>query len=301
MGRLIFLSLPSPPRISPYMMNTKKTAFVLGGLVACCGVVALVLAFLPTAPKPAPAAEPSKKIMVKPRKTVGRDVAGRRARAAKVGTDKMSSALAAAVEDDEEAKLSDEFKKLLAELRAFAETEDWESLLKLVRRMQASDEWPDGLPSILHEEAIDALSEMGKKGLPELIGYLGCDDEDLRDDAFDAIEDMFDDDSLSDWEKNEMLRPFLKSLHDEDQLESLMDLIVGDMRNSCAIDVCKYVLDSGTIEAKRYLMEQVLEDLTGDETIRTKEQLDAWLANNPDGEEDAEDYGGDKETDGDGN
>ncbi|MGN0847416.1 MAG: hypothetical protein ACI4RA_08555 [Kiritimatiellia bacterium] len=281
-------------------MNTKKTACILGGLIACCGVVALILAFLPTSPKSAKASESDQKIVVKPRKTSNTVTAKDRTRAVNVGGGKARMTREEALEDDEEARLSDEFKKLLAELRAFVEAEDWDSLLKLVRRMQASDEWPDGLPSILHEEAIDALADMGKKGLPELIGYLGCDDEDLRDDAFDAIEDMFDDDSLSDWEKNEMLRPFLRSLHDEDQLESLMDLIVGDMRNSCAVDICKFVLEHGTIEARRYLAEQVLEDLTGDEAIRTKEQLDAWLANNPDGEEDAEDYAGDKETDGDG-
>ena len=283
-------------RIYSKKMNTKKMAFILGGLIACCAVAVVVLSLV-SAPPPeqkAPVGDANRVTEVAQKtKRVQRKKA--RTAAVKIGEGQKLPTHEEYMDDDEEAQLSDEFKKLLAELRTLSEAEDWDALLKLIRRIQASDEWPDGVPSILHEEAIDALSDMGKKGLPELIGYLGCDDEDLRDDAFDAIEDMFDDERLSDWDKNEMLKPFLRSLHDEEQLESLMDLIVEDMRNSCAVNICKFVLENGTAEAKQYLMEQVLEDLTGDENIRTKDQLDQWLVNNPDGEEDAEDYAGDKE------
>lgn len=276
-------------------MNTKKTALILGGLIVLCGIVGLSLAVMPASPTPKKAdASSATNVVVKVRKPKA-PAKAKSATAVKIGEGEKLPTHEEYMDDEEEAQLSEEFKKLLAELRAAAESEDHEALLKLIRRIQASDEWPDGVPTILHEEAIEALSELGPKGLPELIGYLGCADEDLQDDAFDAIEDMFDDDSLSDWEKNEMLKPFIKSIHDEDQLESLLDLIAEDMRNSCAVDACKYVLDHGTAEAKQYLMEQVLEDVTGDENIKTKEQLDEWLKNNPDGEEDEEDYGGDKE------
>ena len=47
---------------------------------------------------------------------------------------------------DEEIRLSEAQRKLIAEIRAALRADDHRTLMKLVRQMQASKEWPDGIP-----------------------------------------------------------------------------------------------------------------------------------------------------------
>ena len=61
------------------------------------------------------------------------------------------------------------------------------------------------------------------------------------------------------------------------------------MRNSVAVATYKEILKSGTEEAKQRVWESV-EDFTGEE-ITTVEQLDEWLKQNPDDEDDDDLYG----------
>ena len=203
------------------------------------------------------------------------------------------------LEKDEEGKLTDAYRKLLAELRDVLDPLDKKRLLVLVKRMQSSDEWPDGIPSILHMAAIEALGELGSDGAAELAGYLGSGDEDVREEAMDAIIDSVDDDTLSDREKSEMIKVFAQTLTDGDALESLFDIIDMDMRNSVQIDTIRDVLENGTAEAKRKILEETLPEVIDREDAISMEEaeqaMENWLAENPDEADDDETFAGTKD------
>lgn len=198
---------------------------------------------------------------------------------------------------DEEASLTDAYRKLLNELRNVTDPLDRKKLLELVQRMQKSDEWPDGIPSILHMAAIEALSEMGADGASELAGYLESGDADVREEAMDAIVDSVDDDTLSDREKAEMIKNFSRYVNDPDALESMFDIIDMDMRNSVQYETLVDILKNGTPAAKDRLMKETIpevidleDDLQSPQDALQK--LDEWVKENPDDEDDDETYAG---------
>ena len=63
-----------------------------------------------------------------------------------------------------------------------------------------------------------------------------------------------------------------------------------DMRNSVAVDTYKEIFKTGSPQIKERLVES-MQDFTGEDDITTPEQLDAWLKENPDDEDDEEFYG----------
>lgn len=193
-----------------------------------------------------------------------------------------------------ETKLTGLYKEVLAELQAALDAEDRNRMLKIVRRMQKSDEWPDGIPSELHKAAIEALAHLGGDSLCELSGYLASSDPEVVEYAMDEIEDMVDDPSKSDFERGELVKQFARYVTDSDTLDSLFSQLI-DMRNSCAADVMVDVLKNGTDAAKQVLLDEVIEDITDDENCKTVEALEKWKKDNPDDVDDNETYSGDKD------
>ena len=63
-----------------------------------------------------------------------------------------------------------------------------------------------------------------------------------------------------------------------------------DMRNSVAVDTYKEIFKTGSEEIKKRLVES-MQDFTGEDDLTAPEQLDAWLKENPDDEDDDEFYG----------
>lgn len=277
------------------MMKNRKTICCVV-LALLCGVAAVVYFCGSDSPKP---------VVKKVEKQTRRVNKNKRSTAAKsVRSDKSfvipvkgrPGAYRIELPKDEESLLTDAYRKLLEELRAVADPLDRQRLLALVRRMQDSDEWPDGIPSILHMAAIEALEELGADGAAELSGYLESGDAEVREEAMDAIVDAVDDETMSDMEKSEMIKQFARFLKDDDALDSLFDIIDMDMRNSVQADTIKDVLENGTPEARKKLLEETIpevidvEDALGPE--EAKVAVDEWLKENPDDEDDAEEYAG---------
>ena len=195
---------------------------------------------------------------------------------------------------EEEALLTAAQKALLEELRALSDAEDRKGLFKLIARMQSSDEWPDGIPSILHEEAIEALSWIGSEALPELVGYLGCGDDSVREEAMDALQDMLSDPDKSDRERSEMLKkalPYLNTIADLDALDDIFGDIM-EMRNSVQADTLVYLLENGS-ENVREALKDTIEMVTGEEDSNSVEKIKEWAAQeeNQDDPDDDDYYG----------
>ena len=94
---------------------------------------------------------------------------------------------------------------------------------------------------------------------------------------------------LSDYYRAELLIAASKAVTDVDTLESLL-FELNSMRNSVAVDAIKQLLATGNSNVQQ-LLPDAIENFVGEEGIKTPEQLDEWLKQNPDDENDDDFYG----------
>ena len=222
--------------------------------------------------------------------------------AAKAGSLRKKSALATkvaisnqkrlkpsfALGDDEEKKLTEEQRKIIEEIRAALAADDFKTLMRLVRQMQASKEWPDGIPKAVKLAAVDALGWFGGNCLPELVGFLADADRDVISATVDAWEDAIAE-CEADYEVATQVKFACKVVVDSDSMDSILSEI-GNMRHSVGIDTLKEILTTGNETAKAQVQE-IIDDFTGEKGLTTPEQLDEWLEKNPDSPDDEEMYG----------
>ena len=193
-----------------------------------------------------------------------------------------------ALGDDEEKNLTDEQRRIIEEIRAALAADDFRSLMKLVRQMQASKEWPDGIPKAVKLAAVDALGWFGGNCLPELVGFLADADRDVISATVDAWEDAIAE-CEADYEVATQVKFACKVVVDSDSMDSILSEI-GNMRHSVGIDTLKEILTTGNETAKAQVQE-IIDDFTGEKGLTTPEQLDEWLEKNPDSPDDEEMYG----------
>lgn len=197
------------------------------------------------------------------------------------------------LDDDDEAKLTEEQKAILAEIRKALDEENKNEVLRLVQKLQRSNEWPDGIPKAIKMAAIEALGWFGSSCLPEIVGFLADADPEIIEATIERYEEALSDIELSDRERAQILIGAAKVIRDPEIMDQFM-FELNDMRNSVAIDTIKQILALGSDSLKGVLTENI-EFFTGEEGLDSPEKLDAWLKENPDGEDDEEFYGGSKE------
>lgn len=191
--------------------------------------------------------------------------------------------------EEEERRLTAEQHDLIEAIRNALRDDDYKLLMKLVRRMQASEEWPDGIPNAVKKAALEALGWYGSKCLPEIIGFLGDQDPSIVADAVSQWEDAIAE-CDSDRDISMQVKLASKVVSDPEAVESILVEIMG-MRHSVGVDTLKAVLASGNGVAVEKVR-SVIADFTDSTTITTVEELDAWLKDHPDEPGDEELYGG---------
>ena len=201
-----------------------------------------------------------------------------------------------------EKALNAEQRKLLEEIRAALRDDNYRLLMKHVRKLQSSDEWPDGIPKAIKFAALKALGWYGGKCLPEVIGFLADLDREIVETAAgywdDAIAELDHDVDLLDAAGNVKeagiatnIKNAARIVNDAETMESILSEIQSSLRHSVAVETVKDILENGNATAKAKVL-GAIEDLTGSEDIKTVEQLDEWLKQNPDDADDDFMYGG---------
>lgn len=193
-----------------------------------------------------------------------------------------------ALGDEEEKKLTEEQRRIIEEIRAALREDDFKTLMRLVRKMQASDEWPDGIPKAVKLAAVDALGWFGGNCLPELVGFLADADRDVISATVDAWEDAIAE-CEADYEIAEQVKFASKVVSDAESMDSILSEIP-NMRHSVGIGTIKEVLANGNEVAKAQI-QSIIDDFTGTEGLKTAEELDKWLEANPDDPDDEAMYG----------
>jgi len=194
-----------------------------------------------------------------------------------------------------------EQRQLLDDILGALRQENRSEVVKLLRKLQNLEEWPDGVPDTLKRAALSALRWVGGGScLPELIGFLGDKNKEIVSEAYSIWEDAIsecdhDVDKTVNGQLEEGIGTHVKNaarvVTDPEVMDSVLTEINSSMRHSVAVDAIKEIMLSGNETAIAGLPE-VIENLTGRTDITTPEQLDAWLAENPDDSDDGFMYGG---------
>lgn len=197
------------------------------------------------------------------------------------------------LDDAEEAVLTAAQKSLLEAIRKALADDNKDEVLRLVQKLQASKEWPDGIPKAIKLAAIEAVGWFGVSCLPEIVGFLADSNPEVVEAAVDKFEEALSDMDISDRERSQILIGASKVISDAEVMDQFL-FELNDMRNSVAIETIKAIMASGTAASKSALIDNI-EFFTGEEGLDTPEKLDQWLKDNPDGEDDEDFYGASKE------
>lgn len=198
--------------------------------------------------------------------------------------------------DEAEKLLTEEQRKLLEEIRAALRNDDYKTLMRLVHKLQTSEEWPDGIPKPIKMAALKALGWYGGKCLTEIMGFLADLDREVVDRAVNEWDNAIAElDHDVDWPGElgiaSNIRNAAKVVTNAETMDSILSEIHSSLRHSVAVKTIKEIMSSGNNVAKSRLPD-VIENLTGKDDITTSQQLDEWLKQNPDDADDDFMYGG---------
>jgi hypothetical protein len=205
------------------------------------------------------------------------------------------------IADDEEFKdLSPEMRKVMAELQAALDADDFKTVSKIcekILRIQRT-QGEGAVPKEVREKAVEALGLFLPESLAELVGFMADSDPEVLEAVIDQLDTVLNDTTIGDKDLSPLLTNMAKALKDEDALDSLAMTIESNMRNSIKVATYKDILKTGSESAKARIRESIAEcmekepeELPKDDKSIMKE-LDNWLEENPDDEDDDEFYAG---------
>ncbi len=211
-------------------------------------------------------------------------------------TDKPNLELTA----DEESLLTDEMKAIMAELQDALDDDDGQRVSKIAEKILITQRklGQDAVPPVVREKAVEALGFFLPGSLADLVGFMADSDPDVLQDVMDKFEEAIDDADLGDRDLAGILTTVAKILTNEDAIDALFFAIETDMRNSIAVETYLDILANGTEEVKAKVWESI-QDFTNEDEISTPEDLQKWLDENPDDEDDEEFFSGKDTDDGD--
>ena len=198
------------------------------------------------------------------------------------------------LDDEEEKELTDLARKVLASLQAALDNEDFDQIRQILEMAQHASKgslgrYTEGMPVALRKKLIEAISWFGAQGLPELIGFIADENEEVAQMARDQFEQALSDVSLGDRDRAKIVSLASTVLTDTDALEQIF-MEISNMRNSVAANAIFTICQDGTPEAKKLIID-TMAFVTGEDNIKTVEDLQKWVKENPDGEYDDDLFG----------
>ena len=202
--------------------------------------------------------------------------------------------------DENGVKLTAEMKQILADIQDCLDREDRKALSKVCERIAKSqrERGEGAVPVSVRAKAVEAIGQFLPASLAELVGFMADSDPEVIDSVFDQLDTLLNDTTIGDKELSGMLVSMSKVLTNEDAIDSLAMAIDCNMRNSVKVKTYCQILDTGTTavvtrmkEDIAELMEVEVNELPASKTA-LKDQLNEWLEENPDDEDDADFYKG---------
>ena len=197
-----------------------------------------------------------------------------------------------ALEADEEAELTELGLKLLKDLQAALDAENFKEVSRLaasLQDMRTAYGTDEAIPALLRRRVIEALGWFGAAAVSDLIVYLSDTDPDVSQLALDQLMMSLDDITLGDRDRADIIKQIATVMTDDDGLDRMM-MEISNMRNSVGIQTIVDIFATGTPEAVAK-MPETLRFFTGEDNIATVEDAEEWYRQNPDGEYDEDLYG----------
>jgi len=182
------------------------------------------------------------------------------------------------LEAAEEAKMTAQMLEIYRALQDALDKDDRKQVFSLVHRLQAMDEWPDGIPASVKKRALNALAWFGAAGVSEAIGFLADSSQEIRDAAIDTFQQQLADNwDLGDKALGQTLVAMAKVVTDADALESFYDQL-NNMRPSVRASTVLEIYASGNDSAK-VVLDKNLESVfsTDDTTVQTRDDVSKAL------------------------
>ena len=202
--------------------------------------------------------------------------------------------------DEDGVRLTEEMRRILAEIQECLDNEDRKSLSKVCEKIaKIQRERGEGaVPASVRAKAVEAVGQFLPASLAELIGFMADSDPDVVDEVFNQLDTLLNDTTIGDRELSTMLVAVSKVLTNEDAIDSLAMAVDMNMRNSVKVATCQQILDSGSEAVVARIRETIADMLEVEEeelpqdSEALKQKLAGWLVENPDDEDDEEFYKG---------
>jgi len=202
------------------------------------------------------------------------------------------------IERQSESELDELQRQVLKELDVALLRDDKKAALNAINRflkmLASAKNISPAMRVTLRRHIVNAAGWVGGAAVPELITFLADEDPTVRELAMNQFEQALWDFSLGDREVSQIVVAAAQVLTDTDDLNAILFNIDLKMRRSVGVETILAISQTGTDEAKSLLPDEVLM-FTGDDTITTEEDLLRWQEEHPDGTDDEEFYGPQKE------
>ena len=197
---------------------------------------------------------------------------------------------------DEEESLSEVQKSVLREIQRALDADDVKALRKALMRFTASKAKGglggyENVPRVIRAAAVQSLGWFGRDAVVDMIDFMADADEEIAEDAFDQFEQALMDCTMGDRERSSLVKAVSKALSDDDRINTVLSALT-EMRSSVKVETAIAILTDGSDRSKAVLQEQM--EFYFDDGVQTVDDLNKWLAENPDDPGDEEFYGGDK-------
>ena len=203
------------------------------------------------------------------------------------------------VDEEEVAKLDELEREVLKALREALDGNDFGHVrrsIALMKRMASnkaaasgSKHWSAHLPGVLKQAAVDALDWFGPDALVDLVDFMADEDPDIAQSAIDKFELAMQDPSLADYERADVIKLVSQVIDDRETLDWMLTEATNG-RNSVVADTFAFIVENGTDAAKE-MVPDYTEMFTGEDGIKTAEDINNWKEANPDDPGDEEFYG----------
>lgn len=203
-------------------------------------------------------------------------------------------------DSDDYDDLSPEMKRLMDEIQLCLDTEDRKALTRACEKIAKiqQERGRDAVPVSVRARAVEAIGLFLPASLAELVDFMADSDPEVVESVFGQLDNFLNDTTIGDKELSGMLVALSKVLADEDVIDSMAMSIDCNMRNSVKVATYCKIIETGTPEVVTRMKESIAEmmevevsDLPSNPKV-LENQLNEWLEENPDGEDDADFYKG---------
>lgn len=180
-------------------------------------------------------------------------------------------------------RLDELAQHIIRQLQDAVSVRDFPKLQALIAKIMSSPKAVLGMASVpvaVRKAIVQALGGFGPTGLPELVEFLGDPDPVVAGMAEQTFTLSLSDFSIGDYDRSPLIVAASQILTEETAVTEVM-MNLSSCRPSVMAETMAAILEKGTPEAQEAALKK-MRFLANDESIKTVDDIAAWLENHPD-------------------